>query len=126
MQVTVAPLQFGDIPAIIIVGTSPTFYIIHITRNLLDALEHATYPAQAMIVGRYRPAVPNPQSYLTDGMHHQQNSYLSMLQGLQSTLCKSLLSYKSKTTYLIVFKVVNFFSSSTIQPHFWPLVQLHV
>lgn len=76
MQVTVAPLQFGDIPAITIVGTSPTFYIIHVTTNLLDALEHATYPAQAVIVGQYRPAVPNPQSYLTDGMRPLTNRTL--------------------------------------------------
>lgn len=70
------PLPFCDIPGITVVGTAPTFYLIRVTTNLIKALERARLPAQATIVKKYTPPVPNPQAYLTDGMRPLANRYL--------------------------------------------------
>ena len=49
--------------------TALTFYRIHVTTALVDALAAATYPQEETTVLRFIPPVPNQELYSTEGMH---------------------------------------------------------
>ncbi|KAI0274229.1 hypothetical protein BGY98DRAFT_995401 [Russula aff. rugulosa BPL654] len=57
------PLAEQVIPAIIMVGTSPVFYKIPVTRTLSTHIRHGTYPPEETRVTYCYPIVPRPSSW---------------------------------------------------------------
>src|SRR6266850_3885298 len=51
------PYQFKIMPGIILNGTSPTFYKIPVSKNLVTAVQDGHYPKQETVVLAHRPAV---------------------------------------------------------------------
>jgi len=49
--------QFKIMPGIILNGTSPTFYKIPVSKNLVTAVQDGHYPKQETVVLAHRPAV---------------------------------------------------------------------
>ena len=56
------------IPGIILVGSSPTFYKIPVTKELAQAVVLGRFPATPTIVYAHLPAVPRPARRLGEGM----------------------------------------------------------
>ena len=69
------PLQSGYIPAIIMIGTAPIFYRIHVTMALLQALATSSYPQEETTVLKFIPPVPNLH---TNGMRPLDNRHITL------------------------------------------------
>ena len=55
-------------PGIIMVGTSPTFFKIPITQNLVAHIRDGTYPPEETHVTFCYPPVPRPDCLRSEGM----------------------------------------------------------
>lgn len=62
------PLHSKVMPGIVMVGTSPTFFKIPITKELVSHVSHGTYPPTPTIVTFCFPPVPRPARRRSDGM----------------------------------------------------------
>jgi len=56
------------IPGIIMIGTAPIFYKIHVTAALIECIETAQYPAQVTIMRKLVPPVQRPLELQEEGM----------------------------------------------------------
>ncbi|EDR13427.1 uncharacterized protein LACBIDRAFT_323068 [Laccaria bicolor S238N-H82] len=73
-----------DICAIVMKRTAITFYRVHVTTALVDAVAALTYPQGETTVLRFVPPVPNQELYGTEGMHPLANR-LSVFQCLEAS-----------------------------------------
>jgi hypothetical protein len=55
-------------PGVTLVGSSPTFYKIPVTKDLAQAVALGCFPATLTVVYVYLPAVPHPALRLSEGM----------------------------------------------------------
>ncbi|KAH6891686.1 hypothetical protein BKA70DRAFT_1325868 [Coprinopsis sp. MPI-PUGE-AT-0042] len=68
------PVWIGRyVAAIIMYGTAPVFYRVSVTQAFMDALASNKYPPDQMLVHRFVPPVPNPESYKEQGMRSLEN-----------------------------------------------------
>ncbi|KAK2459785.1 hypothetical protein APHAL10511_008217 [Amanita phalloides] len=56
------------IPGIIMVGTSPSFFKVPVTRELTECVETGTFPPTPTIVTGHVPNIPRPDRRLSEGM----------------------------------------------------------
>jgi hypothetical protein len=61
-------LDDAIIPGIIMIGSSPAFFNIPVTTELVHAVEFGQFPPQPTIVHMHRPQVAVPHHYNIDGM----------------------------------------------------------
>jgi hypothetical protein len=57
------------------VGTSPVFYKIPVTRTLSTHIRHGTYPPEETRVTYCYPIVPRPSSWYSEGMKPLDNRH---------------------------------------------------
>jgi hypothetical protein len=50
------------------IGTSPTFFKIPVTQELVTHVRHGTYPPTPTVVAYYIPHLPHPARTRSDGM----------------------------------------------------------
>lgn len=55
-------------PGIIIVGTSPMFFKIPVTKTLLMHIQQGTYPSEETWVTYCHPPIPRPDPLRSEGM----------------------------------------------------------
>ncbi|KAL0948784.1 hypothetical protein HGRIS_008914 [Hohenbuehelia grisea] len=55
-------------PGIILVGSTPAFYKITVTRELMTALATAQYPEVPTVVEKFLPPVEDPLAFYQSGM----------------------------------------------------------
>ncbi|KAH9051164.1 hypothetical protein EDB83DRAFT_1326134 [Lactarius deliciosus] len=67
------PIRAKTIPGIVIFGTTPTFYKITVTQDLVDAVVGARYPANPTIVHKLIPPVEDLYGLDQDGMQPLNN-----------------------------------------------------
>ena len=67
-RIGVQPIQAKAIPGITMIGSTPTFYKITITQDLVDAVETAQYPANPTIVHKLIPPVDDLARLNQNGM----------------------------------------------------------
>lgn len=60
-------------PGIMMVGTTPIFFKIHITSELVQCIQREEYPAASMTVSAYVPALPRPSRCWSEGMRSLDN-----------------------------------------------------
>jgi hypothetical protein len=63
-----APLPSKVMAGITMVGTSPTFYKIKVTQELVTAIGQGAYPQMVTIVYAHVPAIPRPNRRWNEGM----------------------------------------------------------
>jgi hypothetical protein len=68
-----APLTSKVMAGITMTGTSPTFYKINVTQELVDAISAGGYPQTATIVYAHVPAIPRPNRRWSEGMRPLDN-----------------------------------------------------
>ncbi|KAF8548141.1 hypothetical protein OG21DRAFT_1516623 [Imleria badia] len=62
------PLEEEIMPGITMVGTTPTFYKIPVTKTLLQHVAHGTYPPNLTHIALCQSPVPRPARRYTEGM----------------------------------------------------------
>jgi hypothetical protein len=67
------PFQEMTIPGIIMIGSTPTFYKIKITQDLVDAIETSQYPTDLTTVFKLVPPVDDPDQLSENGMRPLDN-----------------------------------------------------
>ncbi|KAH9051165.1 hypothetical protein EDB83DRAFT_1326156 [Lactarius deliciosus] len=67
------PIRAKTIPGIITLGSTPTFYKIRVTQDLVDAIETAQYPENPTTVHRLVPPVDDLDGLARDGMQPLNN-----------------------------------------------------
>jgi len=67
------PIQAKTIPGITMIGSTPTFYKITITQDLVQAVETGQYPANQTTVHKLVPPVDDPARLKQDGMRPLNN-----------------------------------------------------
>ncbi|KAL0945084.1 hypothetical protein HGRIS_014922 [Hohenbuehelia grisea] len=65
-------------PGLTLIGSTPTFYKITVTEELLIALATAQYPATPTIVERLVPPIPDPTSFQSKGMLNLNNRIVAL------------------------------------------------
>ena len=63
-----APLEYKLMAGITMTGTSPTFFKIPITSELMEAVRLGQYPPTPTVVAMHIPEVPRPARRLSEGM----------------------------------------------------------
>jgi hypothetical protein len=63
-----APLPSKIMAVITMTGTSPTFYKINVTEELVTSISEAAYPQTATVVYAHLPTVPRPNRRWIEGM----------------------------------------------------------
>jgi hypothetical protein len=66
-------LESKEIPGITMTGTSPTFFKIPVTAELIQAVELGRYPATPTVVAMHIPDIPRPARRLSEGMRPLDN-----------------------------------------------------
>jgi hypothetical protein len=66
-------VTFQVMPGIVMVGTSPTFFKIPVTEELVVHIRHGTYPPTPTYVTYSFPPVPRPARRRSDGMKPLEN-----------------------------------------------------
>ncbi|KAF8581583.1 hypothetical protein K439DRAFT_216445 [Ramaria rubella] len=66
-------LDFKEMAGIVMIGTSPTFFKIPVTRELLLAVQRGHYPATPTVVPMHQPQLPRPLRRLSEGMRPLDN-----------------------------------------------------
>lgn len=69
----VDPLDVKVMAGITMTGTSPTFFKIPITLELIEAVQRGEYPATPTVVAMHRPEVSRPARRLSEGMRPLDN-----------------------------------------------------
>lgn len=69
----VDPLNIKVMAGITMTGTSPTFFKIPVTLELIEAVQRGEYPATPTVVAMHRPEVPRPTRRLSEGMRPLDN-----------------------------------------------------
>ncbi|KIM72895.1 hypothetical protein PILCRDRAFT_829497 [Piloderma croceum F 1598] len=67
------PLDIKVMAGITMTGTSPTFFKIPVTLELIEAVQRGEYPATPTVVAMHRPNVPRPVRRLSEGMRPLDN-----------------------------------------------------
>jgi len=67
------PFNVKVMAGITMTGTSPTFFKIPVTLELIGAIQRGEYPATPTVVAMHRPAVPRPARRLSEGMRPLDN-----------------------------------------------------
>ena len=67
------PLDIKVMAGITMTGTSPTFFKIPVTLELIEAIQRGEYPATPTVVAMHYPAVPRPAHRLSEGMRPLDN-----------------------------------------------------
>ena len=67
-RIGMQPIQAKIIPGITMIGSTPTFYKITITQNLVEAIETAQYPANPTTMHKLVPPVDDPARLSQNGM----------------------------------------------------------
>ncbi|KAJ7220336.1 hypothetical protein GGX14DRAFT_493710 [Mycena pura] len=67
------PLPSKDIPGITLKGTSPIFFKIPVTKQLVAAVRSGHYPAAETVVYAHLPAIPRPVDRWYEGMRPLDN-----------------------------------------------------
>jgi len=67
------PLDVKIMAGITMTGTSPTFFKIPVTLELIEAIQRGEYPATPTVVAMHRPTVPRPARRLSEGMRPLDN-----------------------------------------------------
>ena len=73
-----APLDMKVMAGITMTGTSPAFFKVPVTSELIQAIQRGQYPARPTTVALHRPDIPRPAHRLREGMRPLDNR-LSML-----------------------------------------------
>ncbi len=60
-------------PGITMIGTTPTFYKIPVTTNLISAIANSRRPSKVTTVERFIPTVPSPENLDSHGMKPLEN-----------------------------------------------------
>lgn len=55
-------------PGIVMAGTSPTFFKVPVTQELVTYVQHGTYPPTPTVVAYCFPPLPHPGRRRRDGM----------------------------------------------------------
>jgi len=66
-------LDFKEMAGIVMIGTSPTFFKIPVTRDLMQAVQRGQYPSSPTVVFMHRPVLPRPLRRLSEGMRPLDN-----------------------------------------------------
>jgi hypothetical protein len=66
-------LDFKDMTGIVMFGSSPTFFKIPVTRQLMQAVQRGQLPPTPTVVAMHRPTFPRPLCCLTEGMQALDN-----------------------------------------------------
>ncbi|KIJ42733.1 hypothetical protein M422DRAFT_170821 [Sphaerobolus stellatus SS14] len=66
-------LDFKEMAGIVMIGTSPTFFKVPVTRDLMQAVQRGQYPSTPTVVAMHRPILPRPLRRLSEGMRHLDN-----------------------------------------------------
>ncbi|KAI6112836.1 hypothetical protein F5141DRAFT_742017 [Pisolithus sp. B1] len=66
-------LDFKEMAGIVMIGTSPTFFKIPITKELIQAVQRGQFPPTPTVVAMHRPILPRPRSRLSEGMQPLDN-----------------------------------------------------
>ena len=66
-------LDIKVMAGITMTGTSPTFFKIPVTLELIEAIQRGEYPATPTVVAMHYPAVPRPAHRLSEGMRPLDN-----------------------------------------------------
>jgi len=69
----VDPLDVKVMAGITMTGTSPAFFKIPVTLELIEAVQRGEYPATPTVVVMHRPEVPRPARLLSEGMRPLDN-----------------------------------------------------
>jgi hypothetical protein len=69
----VEPIRVKTIPGITVIGSTPTFYKITITQDLVEAVETAQYPANPTTVHKLVPPVEDLARLSQNGMKSLNN-----------------------------------------------------
>ncbi|KAF7372156.1 hypothetical protein MVEN_00074700 [Mycena venus] len=72
------PLPSKVVPGITMKGTSPIFFKLPISQELVSAVIGGVYPATETIVQAHLPAIPRPAERLNEGMKPQDNRLIIM------------------------------------------------
>ncbi|KAJ7870143.1 hypothetical protein B0H14DRAFT_2345757, partial [Mycena olivaceomarginata] len=72
------PLPFKVVPGITMKGTSPIFFKVPVSQELVTAVIGGVYPATETIVQAHLPAIPRPAERLNEGMKPQDNRLIIM------------------------------------------------
>jgi hypothetical protein len=67
------PLEFRQMAGITMIGTSPTFFKIPVTSQLLQAVQLGDYPVTPTVVAMHIPNIPRPARRLSEGMRPLDN-----------------------------------------------------
>jgi len=67
------PLNIKVMAGITMTGTSPTFFKIPVTLELIEAVQRGEYPATPTVVAMHRPNVSRPVRRLSEGMRPLDN-----------------------------------------------------
>ncbi|KAL5513958.1 hypothetical protein ACEPAG_2719 [Sanghuangporus baumii] len=62
------PLQYKVMPGITLTGTTPTFYKISVSIDLVTAVQRSVYPQEETVVHVHVPALPRPARRWNEGM----------------------------------------------------------
>jgi hypothetical protein len=62
-------------PGIVMIGTSPVFFKIPVTRTLLTHVHHGSYPPEETCVTYCNPSIPRPSHRYSEGMKPLDNRH---------------------------------------------------
>ncbi|KAF8840418.1 hypothetical protein BDN67DRAFT_649392 [Paxillus ammoniavirescens] len=72
------PLEDKSIPCVIMVGTSPTFFKVPITTELVQCVQRGEYPATPTVVLDHVPDIPKPTRKESEGMEPSDNRHIML------------------------------------------------
>ena len=67
------PLDGKVMPGVTMIGTSPSFFKVRVSTELVSAIELGQYPATPTIVEMHVPVIPRPACRLSEGMRPLDN-----------------------------------------------------
>ncbi|KAH7903506.1 hypothetical protein BJ138DRAFT_1168048 [Hygrophoropsis aurantiaca] len=70
------PLENKTIPAIITIGSSPTFLKVPVTAELADCVGRGVYPITPTVVSVHEPEIPRPSQRIVEGMRPLDNRHI--------------------------------------------------
>jgi len=73
IQLGLEALDFKVMAGIVMIGTSPTFFKIPVTRDLMAAVQRGQYPDTPTVVAMHQPQLPRALRRLSEGMRPLDN-----------------------------------------------------
>jgi hypothetical protein len=73
IQLGLEALDFKLMAGIVMIGTSPTFFKIPVSRDLMEAVQRGQYPDTPTVVAMHQPQLPRALRRLSEGMRPLDN-----------------------------------------------------